>query len=163
MSDDLRQDFDVEADIVPRGSMDSEGLILAFENGHRKFAEVTIFRAATGRERLARWLRDHGADVTQVTCYRRIAIATEAAPALAVLARAQYPLLSATSVELLDAMLDRLDPEAQHRITKLPLAVFSRRIHDAAISRGFTGKLVVARQPSNLALVEALEACIPAG
>jgi uroporphyrinogen-III synthase len=74
-------DAGVEQVIVPAERFDSEGLISAFSARKCRPASVLLLRgtdednsagAGAGREELVHWLRENGASVEVLACYRRV-------------------------------------------------------------------------------------------
>ena len=150
----------INVDIQPVGSFDSEGLIRALDRWKTRIRRACLFRAESGRELLANWLREQGIHVDEVASYRRTRLKSDAIPALDALSSTDSPLLTATSAELLDALISRVPNDRRQWLLQLPIAVLSERIHRIARDRGFIGRIVVADNPSNSALLAALEKCL---
>ncbi len=123
---------------IPTTSFDSEGLLALPELRDVAGKRIVIFRGEGGRGKLGDTLRDRGADVTYVECYRRAAAATGAAGLGEALVQARAHALTLTSSEGLDNLCALLDAEDLRRLQQLPAFVPHPRIAEHARSRGFT-------------------------
>uniref|UniRef100_Q479S9 Uroporphyrinogen-III synthase n=1 Tax=Dechloromonas aromatica (strain RCB) TaxID=159087 RepID=Q479S9_DECAR len=141
--------------VVPSERFDSEALLelpeMAAEsvNGRR----VVIFRGDGGRELLADTLRERGASVDCITCYRRSGPSAGVQPLLAAWQSGQLDALTVSSSEGLRYLVDRLDAEGRAFLQKTPLFVPHARIAENARALGL----------SNIILTEAADAGILAG
>ena len=141
--------------VAPTERFDSEALLdlpeLAAErvNGKR----VAIFRGDGGRELLAETLRERGATVDCIPCYRRSGPSAGAASLIAAWRADQLDALTVSSSEGLRYLVDLLDPEGRDFLQKTPLFVPHARIAENARALGL----------SNILLTEAADAGILAG
>ncbi|WP_265947374.1 uroporphyrinogen-III synthase [Dechloromonas sp. A34] len=126
--------------IAPTERFDSETLLalpaLAKEAvvGQR----VAIFRGDGGRELLADTLRERGATVDCITCYRRSGPSDGVAPLLRAWRAGQLDALTVSSSEGLRHLLDLLDGEGRDFLRKTPLFVPHARIADNAAALGLS-------------------------
>jgi uroporphyrinogen-III synthase len=125
---------------VPTESYDSEGLLALPELQSVAGRRAIVFRGAGGRDHLAETLRERGAKVDQVACYRRAAPASGAEGLLEALREGRVHALTITSSEALDNLLHVLGPEGRHRVATLPLFVPHARIAQRATERGLAAR-----------------------
>ena len=142
-------------DLLPAGGDDSEALLalpaLQQVDGQR----VVIFRGQGGREQLAETLRVRGAQVGYAEVYRRVRPDNDPESLLGPLRRGEIDIISVTSSEALDNLVEFGAPELE-TLQRTPLVVFHQRIADAARRRGFHGPLRVCDQPGDDGLLETL-------
>jgi len=121
---------------VPSTTYDSEGLLalpgLADVRGKR----AIVFRGEGGRELLGDTLRERGAHVDYVGCYRRAAPQSGAEGLLAALAGGRVHAVTLTSSEGLDNLLAALGDGGARRLAALPLFVPHPRIAAHAREHG---------------------------
>lgn len=145
----------VEGCLVPSQRFDSEALLElpqmaeAAVRGRR----VAIFRGDGGRELLADTLRQRGARVDCITCYRRSGPTGGAEPLLAAWGAGRLDALTVSSSEGLRYLVDLLDDEGRAHLNRTPLFVPHARIAENARALGL----------SNIVLTEAADAGILAG
>ncbi len=147
--------YGVAGCIAPTERFDSEGLLalpaLAAEKiGGRR---VAIFRGDGGRELLADTLRERGAMVDCIACYRRRGPSGGAAPLLAAWQAGRLDALTVSSSEGLRYLVDLLAGEGMNFLRRTPLFVPHRRIAANARALGL----------SNIVLTEGADAGILAG
>ena len=141
--------------VVPSERFDSEALLelpeMAAEsvNGRR----VAIFRGDGGRELLADTLRQRGATVDCITCYRRSGPSAGVLPLLAAWRAGQLDALTVSSSEGLRYLVEQLDAEGRALLQNTPLFVPHARIAENARALGL----------SNIILTAAADAGILAG
>lgn len=146
--------------LPPGGRYDSETLLAAPELQQVHGERILIVRGEGGREHLAQSLQARGAMVHYANVYRRVVPPTTAllidqvALAEQALASGALHVVTATSSELLDNTL-RLFPDASC-LSKVAWLAGSRRIGQRVRELGFQGPLVVADQPDDAGLVDAL-------
>ena len=114
---------------------------------------IVIFRGDGGRELLADTLRERGAEVDCITCYRRSGPADGAAPLLAAWRAGQLAALTVSSSEGMRYLVDLLDAEGREFLQKTPVFVPHARIAENARALGL----------SNIILTDAADAGILAG
>lgn len=141
--------------IAPSERFDSEALLelseLAAERVKGK--RVAIFRGDGGRELLADTLRERGAMVDCITCYRRSGPSAGVAPLMAAWRAGSLDALTVSSSEGLRYLVDLLDAEGRAFLQNTPLFVPHARIAENARALGL----------SNILLTEAADAGILAG
>lgn len=141
--------------VAPTERFDSETLLslpaLAAEkvNGRR----IVIFRGDGGRELLADTLRQRGAEVDCVTCYRRSGPAGGAVALLAAWRAGRLDAFTVSSSEGLRYLVDLLDAEGLAFLQRTPVFVPHARIAENARALGL----------SNILLTDAADAGILAG
>ena len=141
--------------IVPTERFDSEALLelpeLAAERIKGK--RIAIFRGDGGRELLAETLRERGAIVDCITCYRRSGPSTGVALLMVAWRAGRLDALTVSSSEGLRYLVDLLDGEGRAFLQKTPLFVPHARIAENARALGL----------SNILLTDAADAGILAG
>ena len=139
--------------IAPTERFDSEALLALPEMLAVNGKKAVIFRGDGGRELLADTLRERGAEVDYVTCYRRSGPAQGVLPLMAAWRAGRLDALTVSSSEGLHYLLDLLDPEGRQFFQKTPLFVPHARIAETARALGL----------NNTILTEAADAGILAG
>lgn len=123
---------------VPTTTFDSEGLLalpaLADVRGRR----VVIFRGDGGREALGDALRERGAQVDYVTCYRRAAPESGIGGLADALREGRVHAFTITSSEGLDNLWALFDAAARERVRQVPFFVPHPRIAERARGLGLT-------------------------
>lgn len=126
--------------LAPTERFDSEALLdlpaLAAE--HLAGRQVVIFRGDGGRELLAETLRQRGAGVCCVTCYRRSGPAQGLGELLAAWRAGRCDAIVVSSSEALAYLLSGLDAEGRDYLQKTPLFLPHARIANAAYQAGLT-------------------------
>jgi uroporphyrinogen-III synthase len=150
----------IEVAALPGQSADSEGLLALPAFAAPRGLRVLIVRGAGGRGLLARELTRRGAAVEIAELYRRVP-ATPSASALDQLTQAlaapQAPIVLATSVEVLAALLSLAPARARERLKAVPLLVPGTRVATAARELGWRGPMRAAASAEDGALIAALE------
>jgi len=141
--------------VAPRERFDSETLLELPELAAGQVAgkRVAIFRGDGGRELLAETLRERGAEVDCVTCYRRSGPADGVMPLLTAWRAGKLDALTVSSSEGLRYLVDLLDAEGRRYLQKTPVFVPHVRIAENARALGL----------SNIILTDAADAGIVAG
>ena len=122
---------------IPASTFDSEGLLALPELRDIDGKHIVIFRGEGGRGHLGATLRERGALVTYVECYRRAAPATGSAGLSEVLREGRAHALTLTSSEGLDNLCALLDAADLRRLKAFPAFVPHPRIAEHARSLGF--------------------------
>ena len=142
--------------IAPPGRFDSEALLelppLAAVGGKR----VVIFRGDGGRELLGDTLRNRGATVDYVECYRRARPAADAGPLVRALERGEIDAIAVSSSEGLRNLLEMVGDAGRAPLRRTPLFAPHARI--AAGARGLGCERVVETAPGDDGIVAALAA-----
>ncbi len=141
--------------IAPTERFDSEALLELPALADERVAgrRVAIFRGDGGRELLADTLRERGATVDCVTCYRRSGPSAGLAPLLSAWQEGRLDALTVSSSEGLRYLVERLDDEGRAFLQATPLFVPHFRIAENARALGL----------SNIILTAAADAGILAG
>jgi uroporphyrinogen-III synthase len=124
--------------IAPTERFDSEALLALPALAREQMAgrRVAIFRGDGGRELLADTLRERGADVDCITCYRRSGPSLGVAPLLAKWRAGELDALTVSSSEGLRYLVDLLDAEGLAFLQNTPVFVPHARIADNARALG---------------------------
>ncbi|PKO87364.1 MAG: uroporphyrinogen III synthase [Betaproteobacteria bacterium HGW-Betaproteobacteria-12] len=126
--------------IAPRERFDSEALLALPELAAERVAgtRVAIFRGDGGRELLADTLRERGAMVDCITCYRRSAPSSGCQPLLDAWRAGGLDALAVSSSEGLRYLLALLDDEGRQHLQATPLFVPHARIAETARELGLS-------------------------
>lgn len=148
----------VGSGIAPRERFDSEALLELPELAAARVAgrRVVIFRGDGGRELLADTLRERGARVDCVACYRRRGPADGAAPLLAAWRAGTLDALTVSSSEGLRYLAELLDGEGLARLGETPLFVPHARIAETCRALGLNR--VILTGPADDGLLAGLKA-----
>ena len=147
----------VEVDIFPTEQFNSEALLATEELQTVSEKRIVIFRGEGGRELLADSLRERGARVEYAECYRRIKPRVKANELLGSLSQGELDIITVTSNEGLQNLVDMVGEQSQPELFKLPLVVVSERARDLAQDLGFMIPAIVADNASDEMLVQAIE------
>ena len=152
----------IPVDIQPDAEMNSEGLLQAFYEEPLAEKKVLIIRGVGGREALADGLRQRQALVDYAQVYRRTK-PTITAQQLRDVLHQGIDFITFSSAETLEnfAAIIRevaLTEDEQSQLQACSLVVVSDRIKAHAEQLGFTGTVIVASEPDNAGLVEAMQA-----
>jgi uroporphyrinogen-III synthase len=139
---------------VPVDSYDSEGLLALAELRDVTGRRVIIFRGDRGRELLIDTLRERGAHVDYVACYRRAAPQSGAEGLLAALREGRVDAVTLTSSEGLDNLLAALGADGRARLSQVPIFVPHRRIAEHAKAVGL--RTVITTPGSDAGLIAGL-------
>ena len=147
--------FGISGCVAPRERFDSEALLELPELQAAQVAgrRVVIFRGDGGRELLADTLRQRGAAVDCITCYRRSGPADGVQPLLAAWRDGRLDALTVSSSEGLRHLVYLLDDEGRAFLAATPVFVPHARIAESARALGL----------SNIILTDAADAGILAG
>lgn len=124
---------------IPDSTFDSEGLLAlpAFARPEVRDKRIAIFRGEGGRNHLGDSLRERGAIVDYVDCYRRAPPAAGAGGLVEALRGKRAHALTVTSSEGLDNLLSILDAEGRALLAGIPVFAPHPRIADHARELGF--------------------------
>ncbi len=145
--------------LVPDEGFDSEALLASPELSHVQGQRVLIVRGDGGRELLAEELRTRGATVSYAEVYQRRCARPVPGAVAAVEAewsRGGIQAVTATSAELLRCLAELLGVRGRELLIGSVLLAGGERIAAAARAAGHVGPIVVARQPDDVGLVDAL-------
>lgn len=125
------------ADIrVPRTTLDSEGLLALPELTDPRGRRVVVFRGEGGRELLADTLRERGAHVDLVSCYRRAVPSSGADGLVDALRERRAHAVTVTSSEGVENLWTVLGDEGRGLMALLPVFAPHPRICDHARALG---------------------------
>lgn len=122
--------------IHPATTFDSESMLSLPELSGLHGRRVIVFRGERGRELLSASLRQRGAHVETVTCYRRAAPSTGATGLEEALRGGRVHALTFTSSEGVDNLWSIVDDEGRRLLARLPAFVPHPRIARRAQDRG---------------------------
>lgn len=127
---------------VPPLRWDSEGLLdmqeLAGVDGKR----IGVFKGVGGRNLLGSVLRERGAELEFIECYRRKIPETDIVPVLVALETDTVDAVTVSSMEGLRNLLQLLGEARAESLHTIPLFVPNRRAQEAAAAMGFLDALV---------------------
>ncbi len=141
-------------DLVPAGRYDSETLLTLPDLRDLRGQRVLIVRGEGGRPLLVETLRGRGAELRFAEVYRRALPAVDPAQLVADW-DAQVQLITATSGEILDNLLQLLGEAGRAPLLATPLVVVSERTRQEALGLGFV-RVELAERAEDAALVAAL-------
>lgn len=144
--------------VHPPQRFDSEGLLELepFQRPAVAGRRLLIIRGEGGREMLADSLRQRGARVDYAEVYRRARAATDPAPLREALEQGALDVVTVTSVEALHYLLDLAGDAYLERLFAMPFLVVSERVGAAALAAGCHQPPLVADQPGDAGLLQAL-------
>lgn len=144
--------------ILPAAQFDSEAVLALpeFQADALRGRRVLILRGAGGRELVADTARARGAEVEQISCYRRVRAASDPRPLLAAWTAGALHALSLTSSEGAEHFAAILGDASAQVFASLPVFVPHARIAERVRSLGAT--CVVPHAAGDPALVSALVA-----
>lgn len=130
----------IDGCIAPTERFDSEALLALPELAADQVAgrRVAIFRGDGGRELLADTLRERGASVDCITCYRRSPPSAGSRPLLDAWRAGRLDALAVSSSEGLRHLLALLDDEGHRYLRTTPLFVPHARIAETARELGLS-------------------------
>lgn len=146
--------FGVTEVIAPREHFDSEALLELPQLRDMAGKRVIIFRGDGGRELLGDTLRQRGATVEYVTCYRRGRPDLDPAPLLKLWSEGRLDAVTVTSSEGLRNLVDMVGKLGQTWLKKTPLFVPHQRI--AALARAIGCRDILLTGPGDEGLVAGL-------
>lgn len=142
--------------VAPRERFDSETLLTlpALQEAAVRGRAVVLFRGDGGRELLAETLRQRGAVVDCVACYRRSGPAGGGASLVAAWQAGRISALTVSSSEGLRHLVDLLDEPGRALLRATPVFVPHPRIAENATALGLTS--VVLTGPADAGIVAGL-------
>ncbi|MCG5494198.1 MULTISPECIES: uroporphyrinogen-III synthase [Ectothiorhodospira] len=146
-----------QVDICPPSRFDSEALLEQPELQDMQGREVVIFRGDGGRELLGATLTARGARVTFVESYRRGLPDADTDRVLRQWSRGDIHVIAITSSEGLRNLYEMVGKVGQFWLRGTPLVVGCERMLDTAREMGFKQTPVVAADPSDEAMLEAVQ------
>jgi len=125
----------------PTATYDSEAMLALPELEEVRGRNVIVFRGEGGRELLSSALRQRGAHVETVACYRRAAPSTGAAGLVEALSEDRVHALTFTSSEGVDNLCNVVGEAGRRLLTQLPAFAPHARIARRAQERGMKATL----------------------
>lgn len=150
-------DWGIQSVIAPTGGYDSEALLALPPMQDVAGKRIVIFRGEGGRETLAEALRERGAQVDYVACYRRIRPRQDTSSLNARWRSGNIHAVSALSRESLQNLYHMLDQETQLMLAHTPVLVPHPHIAEAAQKLGLSDVRVTGAGDN--ALIKALKSC----
>nr|WP_154717310.1 uroporphyrinogen-III synthase [Sterolibacterium denitrificans] len=136
--------------IAPQTRFDSEGLLALPEMQDVRGKRVIIFRGDGGRELTASTLRERGATVEYITCYRRSAPSGDAAELLRLWQDGRLDAITMTSSEGLRHLYALLGEAGRALLETTPLFAPHQRIAEAARRLGLSRVIATAAGDAGL-------------
>lgn len=146
-------EYDIRA-VEPGGGMDTEALMALPEFAHMAHERVLILRGVGGRETMAATMRERGASVDYLECYRRLPPQLSEAQQLS-LWQPPADIVCLNSGETLAQFWQRLPEEARPLYRTRPVVVPSPRVAEQARVLGFE-RVVTAANAGTPATLDAL-------
>lgn len=142
--------------IAPTERFDSEALLALPELQAQRVEgkRIAIFRGDGGRELLADTLRQRGARVDCIACYRRSPPASGVEPLMAAWRAQRLDAITVSSSEGLRYLVDLLDEPGRARLAATPLFVPHARIAENARALGLANIILTA--PADAGIVAGL-------
>ena len=143
--------------LAPESGFDSEAVLAleAFSETRIAGRHLVIFRGDGGRDLLGETVRQRGASVTYVTCYRRACPAGDGAKLLALAAAGRLDAITLTSSEGVDNLVKMLGERGTAALSAIPVFAPHPRIVERANRAGFTTVRLTA--PGDDGLMQALD------
>lgn len=146
----------ISVDILPENKFNSEALLNTAELQSVQDKRIAIVRGEGGRELLANALRERGADVDYVECYRRLKPNTDVSVLSQAWENDKLDLIIVTSNAGLENLVSIVGEPYKQSLIKTPLIVISERMVEKATLLGFKITPVVADQASDQSLLDAV-------
>ncbi|MFK7828232.1 MAG: uroporphyrinogen-III synthase [Congregibacter sp.] len=121
----------------PAVDMSSEGLLALDGLADLRSQRVLIVKGEGGRSLIADTLRDRGAQVDSLACYRRGCVEHDSADCLALVSHPRVALILISSGEGLDLLSGLLRPQEHTNLASIPLIVPSPRVVERAHQLGW--------------------------
>lgn len=149
--------YGFERVVAPREEFDSESVLRLpeFQPEAVRGARVVIFRGDGGRDLLGETLRERGAEVEYVTCYRRFRPEIDPAPLIALASRGALDAITLTSSEGVGNLVATVGAQRLPALRATPVFVPHPRIAAHARAAGFAR--VIETPPGDDGLIAALE------
>lgn len=153
----LKRKLGKDPDIVPAENFNSEGLLAtnAMQNVENK--RILIVRGNAGREVLKQSLEKRGAIVEYLSVYQRMKPATDSTDLEQYLQNSQVAAIVITSAQSLKNLLEMTPKKAINQLLQTPLLLIHQRLVNIAKEAKFTGKLMVATQANDEAMIKTLK------
>lgn len=143
----------INADIVPQNGFNTESFLELAKTQAIKGKQILIFRGKGGRELLAKTLQQRGANVEYAEVYRRICPQQNRDKLKSQWQQQLIDMIVITSSEGLYNLYTIIQ---QEWIKYVPLLLGSQRMKIAAMELGHQGKIIMATNPSDEAVLNRL-------
>ncbi|HFC54417.1 MAG TPA: uroporphyrinogen-III synthase [Gammaproteobacteria bacterium] len=143
-------------DICAPPPFNSEALLT--NSGMQKLANrnIIVFRGNGGRELLAETLRSRGATVEYCEVYRRACPKIEPAEVKRAWEQGKIDIITITSGEGLRNLVERTGAANHGWLFQTPLVLINRRLAALARELGFRQQLLISREASDSAMIDAI-------
>jgi len=141
------------ATLTPESGFTSEALLAMKELREVRGEPIFIVRGTGGRSTLGRTLADRGAYVSYLEVYRRQRPQTPSTAVLEALDRGEIDLLTCTSGEALDNLIELTRGIRSGVIEHIPMVVGGHRVTRLATGRGFR-QVITAPDPSDASILD---------
>lgn len=150
--------YGISSVIAPERKFNSEALLALPELQQVEKKNIVIFRGDGGRGLLGDTLSRRGADIVYAECYRRGRPSTNPMPLLHSWSGGDIGIVTITSTQGLQNLYSMVGTKGRPRLLKTPVIVVSQK--QAAVCRelGFKHSPMVADEPSDEAIVQAIKA-----
>ncbi len=145
-----------DAVLAPRERFDSEGLLDLAALHDVSGQNIVIFRGQGGRTKLGDSLRQRGAKVDYLECYRRTRPQIDPSILHDHWRDRQLDIITITSAEGLQNLYDIVGPDGRDHLLSTPLVVCHPRLVPAAHKLGWQAAILVAKKNDDDGLVEAM-------
>ena len=144
--------------VTPASEFSSEGLLRldGLSEAKIKDKRIVIFRGVGGREYLAKTLERRNADVVYCECYERSKPALVLGTALKTNAIKVPDIGLATSIEVLDNLVEKIEDEGIDQLFDMQMLVVGSRVGQEVEARGFTHRALVVENPSDDSILKRL-------
>jgi uroporphyrinogen-III synthase len=146
----------ISVDILPENEFNSEALLNTAEFQSVQNKRIAIVRGEGGRELLAKTLRERGAQVDYVECYRRVKPNSDASLLSKAWENDKLDVIIVTSNESLENLVSIVSDQYRESLVKTSLIVISERMIERAKLLGFKLTPWVAEQASDQGLLDAV-------
>lgn len=146
-------------DLLPTQGFNSEALLASEQWRQVEGQRFLIVRGQGGREELAAQLRQRGAKVDYLEVYQRTVPPVGDSEAPVLLAQGRLAAITITSGEALRNLLIMIAPQHHSLLQALPIIVVGGRVAQLASELGFK-QIVVAAEPADTAIIEAVTMCL---
>lgn len=144
--------------LTPASEFSSEGLLRldGLSEAKVKGKRIIIFRGVGGREYLAKTLERRHAQVTYLECYERRKPPIVLAQTLKKNAVKVPDIGLATSIEVLDNLVEKIEAEGIDHLFDMQMLVVGSRVGQEVESLGFTQRPLVVENPSDESILKRL-------
>ena len=149
----------LRVDWLPEAGFSSEALLAIPQFQTVKGQSFLIVRGEGGREELADALRERGAIVEYLEVYKRTKPNGDNRAVVRLIENRKLNVVTVTSGEGLQNLLEMLGLEIRSRLLSIPLVVISDRMKELAIGMGFES-IAVTDNPADAAILEKVKTLI---